>query len=65
MLTALKNYLIQAEVPVPEVLVTDRDLGLIRAIRNVFPDVPHLLCIWHVNKNVLAHCKPAFSTAEA
>lgn len=64
-LTALKEYLVQTEVDAPEVLVTDRDMGLIAAIRTVFPDTAHLLCIWHVNKNVLAHCKPAFPTTEA
>ena len=63
-LTALKNYFIQKEITIPEVFVTDRDMGLIRTISDVFPSSAHLLCIWHVNKNVLAHCKSAFSTSE-
>ncbi|XP_057536713.1 protein FAR-RED ELONGATED HYPOCOTYL 3-like [Amaranthus tricolor] len=34
------------------VIVTDRDEGLSAAIREVFPDVRHLLRIWHIANNV-------------
>ena len=64
-LTALKDYFSQNKIVVPEVIVTDRDMGLIRAVLDVFPLAAHLLCIRHINKNVLMHCKPAFSTSEA
>ena len=43
------------------VIVTDRERALLTAIGNVFPDARNLLCIWHINKNVLAKCKPLFS----
>jgi len=46
------------------IFVTDRELALISAIAESFPSAHHLLCIWHVNKNVLAKCKPKFQTAE-
>ncbi|XP_057544563.1 protein FAR-RED ELONGATED HYPOCOTYL 3-like [Amaranthus tricolor] len=36
----------------PSVIVTDRDEGLSAAIRDVFPDVRHLLCIWHIGNDV-------------
>ncbi|XP_012855334.1 PREDICTED: protein FAR-RED ELONGATED HYPOCOTYL 3-like [Erythranthe guttata] len=36
----------------PSAIVTDRELGLIKALENVFPTVPHLLCLWHINMNV-------------
>ncbi|XP_057527484.1 protein FAR-RED IMPAIRED RESPONSE 1-like isoform X1 [Amaranthus tricolor] len=36
----------------PSVIVTDRDEGLFAAIRDIFPDVRHLLCIWHIANNV-------------
>ena len=29
-----------------------------------YPNVFHLLYIWHINKNVLKNCKPAFATEE-
>lgn len=48
----------------PIVMLTDRELALMNAIKEVFPSVENLLCIWHINKNVLAHCKMAFTTKE-
>ena len=48
----------------PEVIVTDRDLALMEAIANVFPEVANLLCVWHINMNVLKNCKPAFDVEE-
>lgn len=38
----------------PYVIVTDRELGLIRPIRDVFPESRHLLCTWHINRDVEA-----------
>ena len=45
----------------PAVVITDRDLGLMNALKNEYPDVYHLLCIWHINKNVLKNCKRSFA----
>ena len=50
---ALKAF---SNVVVPAVIVTDREKSLMNAIESVFPDASNLLCIWHVNKNVLANC---------
>ncbi|KAL2902295.1 Protein FAR1-RELATED SEQUENCE 5 [Bienertia sinuspersici] len=33
-------------------IVTDRDLGLTKALAQVFPQTSHLLCTWHINKDV-------------
>lgn len=53
---------LKSKVPVlPEVLITDRDLALINAIEQVFPDATHLLCQWHIQKNIVAKCKPFFT----
>ena len=48
----------------PEVFVSDRDLALLAAIRSQFPQIPHLLCLWHINKCVVAKCKPLFEDQE-
>ncbi|KAK9740515.1 hypothetical protein RND81_03G041800 [Saponaria officinalis] len=32
----------------PSVFVTDRELGLVRALRTLFHETPHLLCRWHM-----------------
>ena len=36
----------------PEVIVTDRELGLIKAMPRVFADAKHILCEWHVYRNI-------------
>ena len=43
------------EISFPGVIVTDKDQGLMNAIRNVFPQSHNLLCGWHINKNVLSY----------
>ncbi|KAF8388613.1 hypothetical protein HHK36_027290 [Tetracentron sinense] len=48
----------------PLVLVTDRELALINAIKTVFPTSKNLLCLWHISKNVLANCKKCFNEEE-
>lgn len=52
------------EMSLPEVLVTDREMSLIQVIEQVFSATKHLLCIWHVNKNVLINCKSTFIFTE-
>ncbi|KAI8573117.1 hypothetical protein RHMOL_Rhmol01G0253500 [Rhododendron molle] len=44
----------------PNVIVTDRELALMNAIRSVFPDATDLLCRFHIGKNVLAKCRKMF-----
>ena len=49
----------------PRVMLTDRELALMSAIDRVFPTSRHLLCRWHINKNVAANCKKLFDTKES
>jgi hypothetical protein len=44
----------------PTVIPTDKEMALINAIPAVFPNTKHLICIWHISKNILANCKPFF-----
>ncbi|KAG5553736.1 hypothetical protein RHGRI_011577 [Rhododendron griersonianum] len=44
----------------PVVIVTDRELALMNAIRSVFPHATNLLCRFHISKNVLAKCRKMF-----
>ena len=48
----------------PSVIVTDREMALMNAISIVFPGAKHLLCRWHINRNILAKCKKLFETKE-
>ncbi|XP_074281819.1 protein FAR1-RELATED SEQUENCE 5-like [Silene latifolia] len=44
----------------PMVIVSDNDKALTKAISIVFPRTTHLLCIWHIQKNIVAKCKKQF-----
>jgi hypothetical protein len=47
------NKLVYGEQLKPTVIVTDNEGALLKALDNVYPDIPHLLCRWHAEKNVL------------
>jgi hypothetical protein len=63
-LEQLKSLYEQCQAPFPSVILTDRCLACINAVSTLFPSSPALLCIWHANKAVVSHCKPAFLKAE-
>lgn len=46
----------------PKVVVTDRELALMNALSAVLPACKNLLCIWHINKNIVSKCKPLVSS---
>nr|KAJ0224070.1 hypothetical protein LSAT_V11C200072610 [Lactuca sativa] len=48
----------------PSVIMSDRELSLMNAIKTVFPNTINLLCIWHIEKNVLANCKKHFTNTD-
>ena len=41
----------------PRVVVTDKDLTLMNAVKIVFPESTNLLCQFHIDKNMKAKCK--------
>jgi len=41
----------------PGVIITDKDLTLMNALKSVFPESTNLLCQFHIDKNVKAKCK--------
>jgi hypothetical protein len=54
-ITSFKSLL--HNVPVVSV-ITDNEMALRNALARVFPEWKRLLCIWHINQNVVAKCKP-------
>jgi len=40
----------------PKVIVTDRDPALMKAIAKVLPKTDHVLCYFHIGKNVKSRC---------
>ena len=63
-LEQLRELLLYVDVPDPTCVITDREISCISQLRTVFPATKHLLCIWHINKNVLSHCKRLFTNDE-
>jgi transposase-like protein len=49
---------------VTSVMLMDRELALMKAIHQVFPKTQRLLCIWHIEKNVLVRASKAFGKKE-
>jgi hypothetical protein len=62
-LWALKSWL-DCFVNPPDVLVTDHENALINAASVLFPTTNQVLCIWHLNQNILKNCKPLFTEAK-
>jgi len=63
-LKQLKLLYTELDLPDPAVILTDCERGLINALRSVFRESSHLLCIWHIDKNVLVNCRKHFDTEE-
>lgn len=59
-----RNMCIELDVRDPLLNITDREESLINAHNEVFPDSEHMLCVWHINRNVVANCKPCFYVKE-
>lgn len=45
------------------IFVTDRELALMTAIKSIFPRRKHILCGWHIEKNILANCVGYFTNS--
>ncbi|KAI7940915.1 hypothetical protein MJO28_013200 [Puccinia striiformis f. sp. tritici] len=61
---ALEQFSIVLDGQAPLVLATDKEQALINAIEQVFPDTCHLLCSWHIYKNVKLQCHKNFKSEE-
>jgi len=62
-LKSLKSML--DECMQPRVIVTDRELALMSACQQVFPDATRLLCRWHIFQCILRKCRPCFKWKHA
>lgn len=64
---ALKTFFswLEPTISQPPVLCTDRDLALLATLCDDYPQYPHLLCLWHISKNIAAKVKECFITNEA
>ncbi|KAB2595838.1 hypothetical protein D8674_031288 [Pyrus ussuriensis x Pyrus communis] len=44
----------------PMMIISDKELALMNAIQIVFPSTSNLLCMWHIEKNILANSWSSF-----
>ncbi len=50
------------EIPYPSTFIIDTYPAEIAAIKYIFPNINHILCIWHINCNILTKLKPLIKT---
>ncbi|KAH1209724.1 PKS-NRPS hybrid synthetase [Glycine max] len=55
-LQSFRGLLIRVDA-LPGVIITDRDLSLMNAVKTLFLEATNLLCRFHIDKNVKAKCK--------
>jgi hypothetical protein len=51
-------------IDMPSVVTTDCERALMHALERSFTSSVNLLCVWHIQKNVLANCKQCFDSGE-
>ncbi|ERF75446.1 hypothetical protein EPUS_00239 [Endocarpon pusillum Z07020] len=56
-LSWIRDLYEEYSLPTPESITTDKAGGLHNACAAVWPEVPHLLCRWHIDKDVKAYCQ--------
>ncbi|SAM03616.1 hypothetical protein [Absidia glauca] len=48
----------------PITIATDRDPGLMGAIGRIFPTTNNIICLWHIDKNIVSNCRRDFNGDE-
>ena len=51
----LLNIFTSNDIPLPEVVIMDREQALINSLSRIFPNAYHMLCIWHIEKNLVTN----------
>ena len=59
-----RDMCVELDIQDPIINITDREVALINAHYVVLPNSAHMLCVWHVNKNVVAKCYLKFKAKE-
>ncbi|MFQ6637286.1 hypothetical protein Gotur_012899, partial [Gossypium turneri] len=58
----MSKVLTLEECMYPRVIVTDKELALMNACQQVFPDATRLLCRWHITENIKKHCRQSIKS---
>jgi hypothetical protein len=62
---AVSTFLIKTATPLPRIFMSDQELALKRAVYSLLPEVPQLVCVWHINKNVQTRVQQTWRLADA
>ncbi|EED21900.1 hypothetical protein TSTA_091410, partial [Talaromyces stipitatus ATCC 10500] len=57
-LECLVKVYAQADLPLPNCILTNKDMALMNAIPTVFPMANNTICLWHIEKNILTRARP-------
>lgn len=60
LLKQLKDVVFENGGIQPAIFLTDNDKALGSALVDVYPETPHTLCAWHIQKNFDAHASGCF-----
>jgi hypothetical protein len=63
-LQQLKIIYVKLSLSFLTIFVIDCEKALTNAIRLKFSEIDHVFCIWHINNNVMSHCKRKFDIKE-
>ena len=47
----------------PRTILTDKEEALMNAMKVVFPSTKHMICLWHINMNILKKARPLLARA--
>jgi len=53
LLKNLRDIYRQPSLPDPRAFLIDKDQALMNSIKTVFPSTDFMLCLWHININIL------------
>lgn len=57
-LNHLKNIYTEFNLQPPTTILTDKETALMKAIKHVFPTTHNLVCLWHINMNIMKKVRP-------
>jgi hypothetical protein len=61
---AISNFILKTGALQPHAFISDQEDALKLAATRLFPGVPQLLCVWHINKNVQTKAQQTWRDAD-
>lgn len=58
LLRHLNDLYTQLNIEPPTAILSDQDTSLMKAIKMVFPIIKSMVCLWHINMNIMKKVRP-------